>query len=185
MGINRSPSRFIKKAGIASFFNIQRNQSFLIIKISNANHLYFVNIGVILRSVIIRIPQVHRYFVVNIDGIVGIIIFNKNDNITRHKMDKVTVLCSGGCGRTVTLRASKVQKADYYLCQSRESGRQCEQKLPPLQPGKVRRVEMNAAANFWGYTDELASEDDMASIIRAREILAAGVVQMALKTATK
>lgn len=44
---------------------------------------------------------------------------------------------------------------------------------------------MNAAANFWGYTDELASEDDMASIIRAREILAAGVVQMALKTATK
>lgn len=100
-------------------------------------------------------------------------------------MDKVTIPCSGGCGRTVTLPRSKVQKADYYLCNSRESGHLCRQKLPQLQPGKVRRVEMNAAAHFWGYTDELASAEDMASITRAREILAAGVVQLALKKAAK
>jgi hypothetical protein len=85
----------------------------------------------------------------------------------------------------VTLRRSKVQKADYYLCQSRELGRLCEQKIPPLQPGKVRIVEMNAAAHFGGYTDEVASAEDVASITRAREILAAGVVQLALKKAAK
>ena len=54
-----------------------------------------------------------------------------------------------------------------------------------LQPGKVRRVEMNAAAHFWGYTDELASAEDMASITRAREILAAGVAQLAIKKAVR
>ena len=100
-------------------------------------------------------------------------------------MDKVIISCSGGCGCTVTLRRSKVQKADYYLCESRESGRLCRQKLPQLQPGKVRRVEMNAAAHFWGDTDELASAEDMASITRAREILAAGVAQLAIKKAVR
>lgn len=100
-------------------------------------------------------------------------------------MDKVTIPCSGGCGRTVTLRRSKVKKADYYLCQSKESGHLCRQKLPPLQPRKVRIVEMNAAAHFLGYTDEVASAEDVASITRAREILAVGVVQLALKKAAK
>ncbi|KEY61002.1 hypothetical protein [Serratia sp. DD3] len=100
-------------------------------------------------------------------------------------MDKVTLSCSGGCGRTVTLRRSKVQKADYYLCQSRGSGHLCEQKLPPLPPGKMRRVEMNAAATFWGYAEALASVKDRASITCAREILAAGVVQLALNKAAK
>lgn len=100
-------------------------------------------------------------------------------------MDKVIISCSGGCGCTVTLRRSKVQKADYYLCESRESGHLCRQKLPQLQPWKVRRVEMNAAAHFWGYTDELASAEDMASITRAREILAAGVAQLAIKKAVR
>lgn len=44
---------------------------------------------------------------------------------------------------------------------------------------------MNAAAHFWGYTDEVASAEDVASITRAREILAVGVVQLALKKVAK
>ncbi len=44
---------------------------------------------------------------------------------------------------------------------------------------------MYAAANFWGYTDESPSVEDMASITRAREVLAAGVVQLALREAAK
>ncbi len=114
-----------------------------------------------------------------------VLTFRNDDNIAIQKMDKVTIPCSGGCGYAVTLRRSKVQKADYYLCQSKESGHLCEQKLPPLQPGKIRIVEMNAAAHFWGYTDEVASAEDVASITRAREILAAGVVQQALEKAGK
>lgn len=114
-----------------------------------------------------------------------VLIFTKGDNMARHKMDKVTISCFGGCGRSVTLRKSKVQKADYYLCHSKESGRLCAQKLPPLQPRKIRRVDMYAAANFWGYTDESPSVEDMASITRAREVLAAGVVQLALREAAK
>ncbi len=35
-----------------------------------------------------------------------------------------------------------------------EHGYLCEAKLPLLPRGMVRRVEINAAASFWGYTDE-------------------------------
>ncbi|OGP25001.1 MAG: hypothetical protein A2X99_02340 [Deltaproteobacteria bacterium GWB2_55_19] len=32
--------------------------------------------------------------------------------------EKITIACFGECGRSVTLRRSKVRKADYYLCNS-------------------------------------------------------------------
>lgn len=79
---------------------------------------------------------------------------------------------------------SKVQKP-ITTSATKESGRLCAQKLPPLQPGKIRRVDMYAAANFWGYTDESPSVEDMVSITCVREVLAAGVVQLALREAAK
>ncbi len=97
--------------------------------------------------------------------------------------EKITITCSGGCGRTVTLRKSKVQQADYYLCQSKISGQQCEANLPPLMPGKMRRVELNAAASFWGYTDIVPDAQMAASMLHAREILAAGLTKLAIEKA--
>jgi hypothetical protein len=98
---------------------------------------------------------------------------------------KVTIFCYGGCGRTMTLRKSKVRKADYYLCHSRKCGHDCEQKLPPLFPGKVRRVDQHAAASFWGYTDEWPDAETAASVMRAGEILAAGLTQLAIEKAKR
>jgi len=49
----------------------------------------------------------------------------------------------------------------------------------------VRSVDMYAAANFWGYTDHIADEDVLASIERAQEILATGVVKLAIEKASK
>ena len=49
----------------------------------------------------------------------------------------------------------------------------------------IRSVDMYAAANFWGYTDQIADEETSASIMRAREILAAGVVKLAIEKAAK
>lgn len=85
-------------------------------------------------------------------------------------MNKITITCYGGCGRTVTLRENKVNQADYYLCASKACGDECKSKLPPLLPGKVRCITMNAAAHFWGYTDIWDAEAS-ASVIKAREIL--------------
>ena len=99
--------------------------------------------------------------------------------------EKVTIHCHGGCGRSVTLRKSKVLKADYYLCNSRQDGVQCQKGLPALQAGKVRVVDMNAAASFWGYRDEWPDAQTAASVIRAREILAAGVMQRAIEKAKR
>lgn len=40
---------------------------------------------------------------------------------------------------------------------------------------------MNAAGTFWGYSDEWPDAETAKSVIRAREILAAGVTQLAIE----
>jgi hypothetical protein len=83
------------------------------------------------------------------------------------------------------MRKSKMRKADFYLCHSRASGRECESKLPPLLPGKIRVIDICAAGSFWGYSDVWPNAEEAASVMRAREILAAGITQMAIKKAQK
>ncbi|CAM5260213.1 hypothetical protein SSTU70S_02971 [Stutzerimonas stutzeri] len=99
--------------------------------------------------------------------------------------EKVTIHCYGGCGRYITLRRSKVCNAHFYLCHSRQDGHKCLSKLPTLAAGMVRVCEMNAAAHFWGYRDEWPDNETAASVMRAREILAAGIAQMAIEKARK
>lgn len=102
-----------------------------------------------------------------------------------NKSEKVIIYCYGGCGRSVALRKSKVRKADYYLCHSKQNGARCEEKLPALQAGKVRVVDMCAAGSFWGYRDEWMDAETAASVVRAREILAAGLAHMAIEKAKR
>ena len=47
----------------------------------------------------------------------------------------------------------------------------------------VRSVEINAAASFWGYTDEWPDAEMNGSLQRAREVLAVGVAQLAIEKA--
>jgi hypothetical protein len=89
----------------------------------------------------------------------------------------------GECGCSVSLRKSKVRSAQYYLCGTKKHGHLCEAKLPPLPPGMVRSIEINAAAHFWGYTDEWPDAETTASLGRARAILAVGVAQLAIEKA--
>ena len=96
---------------------------------------------------------------------------------------KINVECFGECGCVVSLRKSKVRSAQYYLCGSKAHGNLCEAKLPPLPPGMVRSVEINAAAHFWGYTDEWPDAEMTESIQRAREVLAAGIAKLAIAKA--
>ena len=58
-------------------------------------------------------------------------------------------------------------------------------KTPPVTAGEGAPSRDECSCPFWGYTDELASAEDMASITRAREILAAGVTQLAIKKAVR
>jgi hypothetical protein len=84
----------------------------------------------------------------------------------------------------VSSRKSKIRSAQYYLCGSKEHGHLCEEKLPPLPPGMIRSVEINAAAYFWGYTGWPDAEAT-ASLLRAREVLAGGVAHFAIEKARK
>ena len=99
--------------------------------------------------------------------------------------EKVTIHCYGKCGRSVMLRKSKIHQADYYLCHSRQDGVQCEKSLPALEAGKVREVDMYAAASFWGYRDIWPDAEIAASLIRAREILAGGLAKVVIEKAAQ
>ena len=95
--------------------------------------------------------------------------------MTSAHAEKITIFCDGNCGRSVTLRKSKVRKAQYYLCASKISGKICEDTLPELTKGKVRSIDMNAAANFWGYTDKWPTIEEAQGVMRAKKILALGL----------
>lgn len=98
---------------------------------------------------------------------------------------KITVFCAGGCGRSVSLRRAVIAPMDYYTCNSRECGRECEHKLPPKPAGMVREMTFNAAAHFSGFRDVTPDADTLASIQRAQEIHAAGIVKLAIEKAQK
>jgi len=89
-------------------------------------------------------------------------------------VSKVTIYCSGGCGRSVVLRKSKLRKADYYICDSREDGRKCREALPAKPPGMIAVVEHNAAAHFTGITYRKPDEEEIAAVARANLILRCG-----------
>lgn len=99
--------------------------------------------------------------------------------------EKVTIFCFGGCGRSVTLRKSKVHQADFYVCETRLDGDRCRTKLPLLMPGKLREIDMYAAASFWGYTDVWADAEHAAGVLRAQAILQAGLAQQAIRKAMR
>ena len=71
------------------------------------------------------------------------------------------------------------------LCGSKAHGHLCEAKLPPLPPGMVRRVEINAAASFWGYTYQWPDAEMAASLQRVREVLSIAVAQLAIEKARR
>jgi hypothetical protein len=95
--------------------------------------------------------------------------------------DKVTICCDGGCGRSVTLRKSRVRQHQFYLCNSKKSGDACMAALPMCFPGHLCCMDFNAAAHFMGATYTLPSEEEAASVNRARAILTAGRALLAKK----
>jgi hypothetical protein len=48
---------------------------------------------------------------------------------------------------------------------------------------RVRSVENDAAAHFWGYTDKWPDAEMTQSLQRAREVLAAGIARLAIEKA--
>jgi len=56
-------------------------------------------------------------------------------------------------------------------------------KVEVLKHGLGDGIEINAAAHFWGYTDEWPDAEVTSSVERARGVLAVGVVQLAIEKA--
>lgn len=97
--------------------------------------------------------------------------------------ERVTIYCAGGCGRSVTLRRSRVNPADFYLCNSRADGQRCRDSLPPVPEGKITVIRFNSAGSFTGISYEVPSEERRAAIARANRLkrLALGIARPELR----
>lgn len=95
----------------------------------------------------------------------------------------VRIACAGGCGRHVDLRLKKVVPHDFYLCNNKVSGAQCEARLPSRLPGQIQVREFSAAASFMGISYRWPNPEQMAAVGRAQNNLAAGLAQMAIEKA--
>lgn len=94
------------------------------------------------------------------------------------KPDWVHIECAGGCGRFVELRKKKVDFADYYICHSVASGRQCEASIPSMGDGQFKSISFNAAGSFAGITYRWSTPAERASVERARGVLASGITSL-------
>jgi hypothetical protein len=102
--------------------------------------------------------------------------------------NKVIVFCSGGCGRSVTLRKSRIIPADFYVCNSRADGNKCTALVMAQRPADMLAgVEFNAAAHFTGITFKVPDEEERASLARAHRLkrYALGVADRAELQAVK
>ncbi|MFL5656778.1 MAG: hypothetical protein ACJ8CB_21680 [Ktedonobacteraceae bacterium] len=87
----------------------------------------------------------------------------------------VTIACAG-CGRTQTLRASKLFRCDYYAC-SDPCKANPAWRHPPLPVGHVRVTTLAAAGAFNGYTVRRMTREDVLSVGRAKRLRDAGKQQ--------
>jgi len=92
--------------------------------------------------------------------------------------EKITIYCDGGCGRSVTLRKNKIQKCDYYICDSKESRDICKSKLPKRKNGIIEIHTFNAVAHFQGISYKYPDEKEKVNITRAKEILEIGLLKI-------
>lgn len=96
------------------------------------------------------------------------IMSNRLKNKERNK--KVTIFCSGGCGRSITLRKSKIEKCDYYICNSKIDRQNCEEFIPKPEKGMFRIQTLNAAGSFIGISNTLPTKDDINRILIINKI---------------
>ena len=85
--------------------------------------------------------------------------------------NKVTIFCAGGCGRSVTLRKTRIISADFYVCDSRADGDSCKASVMARRPDDmIAVVDINAAAHFTGITFKVPDEEERASLARANRL---------------
>ena len=96
--------------------------------------------------------------------------------MAKRKGEKIEIACQG-CGRTQTVRKSKLVPCDYYTC-SFDCKANPDWAHPYRPEGFVRVAHMHAAGAFYGHEIRPATEDEKASIDRAEAIRSAGLRQL-------
>jgi hypothetical protein len=97
-----------------------------------------------------------------------------------YKEQLIIVSCAG-CGRTQTLRKSKIIPCDGYICSLRGCKLNPDFKLPERPTGYICHCIINAAGGFNGWKICKATKDEMQSIERAKAIRDEGMRQLANK----
>jgi hypothetical protein len=99
--------------------------------------------------------------------------------------DKITVYCSGGCGRSMQLPKTSVFEGDYYGCDENKQGFECEAKLLPLIPGKVRITTEFKGRHFFRIRDVWPDAEMVVTTWGSYEIWAGKVAMIVIDKVMK
>ena len=92
----------------------------------------------------------------------------------KHRAPLITVECAGGCGKTQSVRQSRIVPADHYFCSA------CDPPTTPRPAGYICTWYHNAAGSFRGVSTRPGTPDELAGVARARQILYRGLAQEGL-----
>lgn len=91
--------------------------------------------------------------------------------------------CAGGCGKFQLVRKARVdQDCEVYLC---NMGGPCQSKIARPVDGRVWTWVFNACGSFYGVKFVWPDAESIAAAERAREILYAGLAQVAIGKAMR
>lgn len=76
----------------------------------------------------------------------------------------LTISCAGGCGKTQSVRRSRVRPADYYVC----GAFRCEPPQASRPDGVIRCIDFYAAGGFTGITVRIATAEEWGRVEHAR-----------------
>ena len=82
---------------------------------------------------------------------------------------KITIACFS-CGRTQTLRKSKLQECSLYTCGLGSCAQSGEEPPAVLFPATIKTITYNAAGGFCGVRYEVPDADHVAAVERAKAI---------------
>jgi hypothetical protein len=92
--------------------------------------------------------------------------------------ERITVSCVG-CGRTQSLRKSKLTICDGYTCSLGSCKLNPDYKFPVIPDGYIREIISNAAGSFGGWIIRKATKEELEGLGRARALRDWGINKLA------
>lgn len=80
-------------------------------------------------------------------------LYGKNER-SKGRDPVIRVVCAGGCNQVHRVRASRIKKGQFFVCNDNATRDKCQGSIPRAQAGRVRVLTPQQAGKFAGVTFE-------------------------------